>query len=155
MSSSNTPSQTPVPGRIPADSLQTALAAEHAMIWVLELATAFVSDKLTAAIAEGQTAHRARRDATERLLRGDGARPLPAEPAYATPPVVDQASAVAVLIAAETDLTETWRAVIERTDDSGLRKVALDALTDSAVRAARWRVAAAAGQLTVALPGQP
>jgi len=126
------------------------------MVWVLELATAFVSDKLTAAVAEGQTAHRARRDATERLLRGYGARPLPAEPAYATPaPVVDQASVVAVLIAAETDLTESWRAVIERTDDSGLRKVALDALTDSAVRAARWRVVAATGPLTVALPGQP
>jgi Domain of unknown function (DUF4439) len=144
-----------VPQEIPADALQAALAAEHAMVWVLELATAFVPDKLSAALVEGLTAHRARRDATERLLRGYGARPLPAEPAYATPvPVVDQASALAVLIAAETDLTESWRAVIERTDDSGLRAVALDSLTDSAVRATRWRAVAAAGSLTVALPGQ-
>jgi hypothetical protein len=155
VSSPNPTSPAAVPEGIPVDSLQLALAAEHATVWVLELATAFVSDGLTAAVAEGQNAHRARRDATERLLRGYGARPLPAEPAYAAPPVVDQASAVAVLIAAETDLTESWRAVIERTDDSGLRKVALDALTDSAVRATRWRVVAATGPVTVALPGQP
>jgi uncharacterized protein DUF4439 len=158
MSSPNTTPQTTVPvaGGIPADALQAALAAEHAMVWVLEVATAFVSGKLSAALAEGLTAHRARRDATERLLRGYGARPLPAEPAYATPvPMANQASALAVLIAAETDLTESWRAVIERTDDSGLRKVALDSLTDSAVRATRWRTVAATSPLTVALPGQP
>jgi Domain of unknown function (DUF4439) len=144
-----------VPDYVPADSIQTALAAEHAMVWALELATAFVSGKVTAAVAESLSAHRARRDGTERLLRGHGVRPSPAEPAYATPaPVVDQASAVAVLIAAETDLTGSWRAVIERTDDSGLRQLALDALTDSAVRAARWRTVAATEPVTVALPGQ-
>lgn len=147
--------QTPVPGGIPADALQAALAAEHAIVWVLEAATAFISGKFSGALAEGLTAHRARRAAIERLLRGYGARPQPAAPAYATPvPMVDQASALAVLIAAETDLTESWRAVIERTDDSGLRTVALDSLTDSAVRATRWRAVAATGSLTVALPGQ-
>lgn len=161
MNSANTttpqPTSKTVPGGNPAaDALQAALAAEHAMIWVLEVSAAFVSGKLSATLAEGLTAHRARRDATERLLRGYGAQPPPAAPAYATPvPMTDQASALAVLIAAETDNSESWRAVIERTDDSGLRTVALDSLTDSAVRATRWRAVAATGPLTVALPGQP
>jgi hypothetical protein len=159
VSSPNTTFPSPPPSAvregIPADSLQAALAAEHAMVWALELVTAFVPARLSAAVAEGLAAHRARRDTTDRLLRGYGARALPAEPAYATPvPVVNQASAVTVLIAAETDLTESWRAVIERTDDSELRKVALDCLIDSAVRATRWRTAAATDPLTVALPGQ-
>ena len=144
-----------MPEGVPVESLQTALGAEHAAVWVLSLATAFVSPELAGAVAEGLTAHRARRDATERLLRDYGVRPAPAAPAYATPsPVVDQASAAVVLVTAESDLTESWRAVIERTDDAELRKIALDSLTDSAVRAARWRAVAAAEPLTVALPGQ-
>ena len=124
-------------------------------MWVLQMATAFVPAGLAAAAAQGLTAHRSRRDTTERLLRDYGVRPVPTEPAYATPqPVTDGPSAVATLVTAESDLTVTWRAVIERTDDSGLRKVALDSLVDSAVRAARWRAAAASGPTTIALPGQ-
>ena len=146
---------TAVADGVPVDSLQTALGAEHAAVWVLQLATAFVSRGLAAAVAEGLTAHRVRRDATERQLRDYGVRPVPTEPAYATPqPVADEPSAVAALIAAESDLTAAWRAVIERTDDAGLRKAALDSLVDSAVRAARWRAVAATEPATIALPGQ-
>jgi Domain of unknown function (DUF4439) len=143
-----------VPDWLPVESLQTALGAEHAAVWVLELTTAFVSAKLAPAVAEALAAHRASRDATARLLRDHGVRPVPTEAAYSTPaPIADEASAVAALVVAESDLTSSWRAVIERTDDAGLRKAALNSLTDSAVRAARWRLAAATGPLTVALPG--
>lgn len=140
----------------PVEVLQTALAAEHAALWVLQLVTAFLPDAHEAAVAEAANVHRARRDSTERLLRDLGVMPAPAEPAYTGPaPVTDRASALALLVTAEADLTTTWRAVIERTDDAELRRVALDALTEAAVWAARWRVAASADPPTVALPGHP
>jgi Domain of unknown function (DUF4439) len=147
---------TPAPAPAPVEALQTALAAEHAAVWALQLVTAFLPDAHNAAIAEAATAHQARRDTAARLLRDQGATPAAAEPAYTGPaPVRDEASALALLITAEEDLTGAWLAVIERTDDGELRGVALDALTDSAVRAARWRVSAAARPATVPLPGQP
>lgn len=145
----------PVPDGMPVESLQTALSAEHAAVWVLELAAAFVSAEVAPAVAESLTAHRARRDAAARLLRDVAVRPVPTDPAYTTPaPIADQPSAVAALVVAESDLTGAWRAVIERTDDAALRGTALDNLTDSAVRAARWRALGAAGPVTVPLPGQ-
>jgi hypothetical protein len=140
----------------PVEALQTALATEHAALWALQLVTAFLPDAHDAALTDAATVHRTRRDTTERLLRDQGVTPVPPEPAYTGPaPVTDQASALALLVAAETDLAASWRAVIERTDDAALRRVALDALTDAAVWAARWRMAAASGPATVPLPGQP
>lgn len=144
---------------LPAESLsavQAALGAEHAAIWVYGLVSAFLPDDFGAAVAEGATEHRARRDTTERLLADAGETPRPAEPAYVPPnPVTDQASAIAVLVLAESDTTVAWRAVLERTDDPTLRRSALEALTTAAVRATRWRRAAGESPATPAFPGEP
>ncbi|MGQ0482141.1 MAG: ferritin-like domain-containing protein [Pseudonocardia sp.] len=122
-----------------AAALQTALGVEHAAVWCYGLVTAFLPTALDQRARADATAHRARRDATSRSLAGAQRRPVAAEPAYATPvPVVDQASAVALLAAVEADTAAAWRSVLERCDDPGLRLVALDALTDAAVRGARW-----------------
>jgi len=146
-------------GKLPADSIkavQSALGAEHAALWVYGLVSAFLPDSFKARVTEGTTAHRARRDATERLLAGAGETPLPAEPAYVPPqPVNNQKSAIAVLVVAEADTTVAWRAVLERTDDRDLRRSALEALTGAAVRATRWRRAAGQSPATPAFPGQP
>ncbi|WHT17929.1 ferritin-like domain-containing protein [Crossiella sp. CA-258035] len=137
-------------------ALQRALAAEHAADWAYGLATAFVKDAQQNALRDGATQHRARRDATERLLRDVGATPVPAEPAYAPPqPVTDQPTAITLLVTAETDTAGAWRAVLERTTDANLRRTSLDALTSAAVRATRWRKAGGATPLTVPFPGQP
>jgi hypothetical protein len=137
------------------ESTQAALGAEHAALWVYGLVSAFLPPAFDAPIRDGMTGHQARRDATERLLAAAGATPRPAEPAYLPPkPVVDQASAIAVLVTAEVDCCVAWRAVLDRTDDAALRKAALDALTESAVRATRWRKASGDAAV-VALPGQP
>ena len=105
---------------------------------------------------EGTNAHRARRDATELLLGSAGQNPRSAEPAYVTPqPVTDEASAIAVLVVAEADVTVAWRAVLERTDDKDLRASALAGLTDAAVRATRWRRAGGQSPATPPLPGAP
>lgn len=138
------------------DAVQDALGAEHAAVWAYGLVSAFLPGDFTSAVQQGITAHRARRDATERLLGDAGATPRPAEPAYVPPtPVTDQASAIATLVVAETDATVAWRAVLERTDDRTVREAGLQALTESAVRATRWRLAAGTTPATPAFPGAP
>lgn len=138
------------------DALQGALAAEHAAIWAYGLVGAFLAETLEDQLAEAAAAHNARRDATARILIHTGAQPVPAEPAYLTPPVNDTASAVRLAVTAETDATAAWRSVIERSPaERNLRQVALDALTDSAVRAAHWRTAGGDTHPTVAFPGAP
>lgn len=139
-----------------AEAVQRALGAEHAAIWVYGLVSAFLSDEFDAAVQDGANAHRTRRDTVEGLLADAGQHPRAAEPAYLPPePVTDQASAIAVLVVAETDASVAWRAVLERTDQASLRRTGLEALTDSAVRATRWRRAAGQSPATPALPGEP
>ncbi|TQM83479.1 uncharacterized protein DUF4439 [Saccharothrix saharensis] len=137
------------------DAVQDALAAEHAAVWAYGLVSAFISTpQQSAAVADGATAHRARRDATERWLRDAGATPRPPAAAYLPPQPVDSAaSAVAALITVETDACVAWRGVLERTDDGPLRASALDALTVSAVRATRWRKVAGVTPTSIAFPG--
>ncbi|GAA1272302.1 ferritin-like domain-containing protein [Saccharothrix xinjiangensis] len=135
------------------EAVQGALGAEHAAVWTYGLVSAFISQQ-AAAVAEGANAHRARRDATERRLRDQGVTPNPPAPAYLPPQPVDSAaSAIAALIAVETDACVAWRGVLERTEDAGLRTSALDALTTAAVRATRWRRAAGLTPLSITFPG--
>ncbi len=137
------------------DAVQDALAAEHAAVWTYGLVSAFISvPPQSAAVTDGATAHRARRDVTERWLRDAGATPRPPAVAYLPPQPVDSAaSAIAALITVETDACAAWRGVLERTDDGALRTSALDALTVSAVRATRWRKAAGLTPTSIAFPG--
>jgi hypothetical protein len=143
--------------QVPVQALQAALAAEHAAVWVYGVVGAFVSDALDGRLKDAATAHQARRDATERILIDAGAPPVPAEPGYLAPePVTDAASALRLAIFAETDAAAAWRSVVERGPaDPGLRATALDALTEAAVRATRWRATAGTTPLTVPFPGAP
>ncbi|SDM92681.1 ferritin-like domain-containing protein [Allokutzneria albata] len=137
------------------DAVQQALAAEHAAEWAYGLASAFLPASADSAIREGSTAHRARRDAVERLLRDAGTSPVPAEPAYQPPqPVTNQASAAGLLASAETDAAAAWHGVLERSEDEGLRRTALEGLTAAAVRTVRWRKMAGQTPATTAFPGR-
>lgn len=121
-------------------ALQNALATEHAALWSYSLCVAFLSGEPLAQAHEDEEAHRALRGQIEQTLTELGARPVSAQPAYSTPgPVVDAASAAALLVVAETDALGAWRSVVERTNDRGLRQAALDALIDGTLRCARWR----------------
>jgi hypothetical protein len=134
-------------------AVQDALGAEHAAVWTYGLVSAFLQQQ-SAATAEGAMAHRARRDATERLLRDGGQEPVAPAPAYLPPqPVSDAPSSMAALVAAESDTCVAWRGVLERTEDAALRRSALDALTTAAVRATRWRKAAGTTPASITLPG--
>lgn len=148
----------PTPGGVDAElvaALQAALAAEHAAVWAYGLATAFLPAQRAAALAEGAAAHRSRRDVTERTLTAVRVAPVPAEPGYLPPePVTGAAGALALLVVVESDGAAAWRYVVQQ-GSGELRTSALDALVGSAVRAARWRAAAATGPLTVPFPGAP
>lgn len=143
--------------QVPVGALQAALGAEHAAVWAYGLVGAFVPDALSRRLDEAATAHQARRDATQRILIDAGAAPVPPEPGYLTPePVTDAASALRLAITAETDAAAAWRSVVERSPaDADLRGTALEALTDAAVRATRWRATVGATPLTVPFPGAP
>ena len=73
------------PRSLPDDAVsatQDALGAEHAVLWVYGLVSAFLkSDSYQASALAAKNAHRARRDATELLLSGAGQAPRSAEPA--------------------------------------------------------------------------
>ncbi|WP_084467875.1 ferritin-like domain-containing protein [Actinokineospora inagensis] len=144
---------------MPQDTLtavQAALGSEHAAVWVYGLVSAFLPANFDKAINEGAQAHRSRRDTTERLLGASGATPNPAEPAYLPPkPVTNQASALGLMVDAEQDCTVAWRAVLEASDDTDIRTNAVAALTESAVRATRWRKTAGITPLTPSMPGKP
>ena len=138
-----------------ADAVQVALGAEHAAVWCYGLIAAFLPAALERLTRMDSDAHRARRDATIRMLTDAGRRPVAAEPAYRTPsPVTDQTTAIALAQAAEHDSAAAWHSVLERCDDPGLRRTALDGLTDAATRGARWASRSGTRPLVPALPGE-
>jgi hypothetical protein len=133
------PTDRPTPDPVTTAAVQTALRTEHAAVWCYGLAGAFLATQADRRAEQDLAAHRARRDATIRLLTDYGVVPSPTEPAYGTPePVTDQRSAITLLVTAESDAAAAWRSVLERCDDGGLRRMALDGLTEAAVRGARW-----------------
>jgi hypothetical protein len=136
-------------------ALQAALAAEHAAVWIYELITAFVPAAQRGQVDGAATDHGGRRDALVAQLRAADTAPVAAAAAYVTPqPVTDGTSALAAATVAESDTASAWRSVLERTDDSGLRATALDALTVAAVRATRWRRTTKVTPATVPFPGE-
>ncbi len=138
------------------DALQGALAAEHAALWCYALAIAFLAPGQLEQARADAAVHREQRGEVEEALTGLGARPGPAQPAYATPrPVVDGASAAALLVVAETDGLAAWRSVLERTTDGDLRLVAMDALSAATLRCARWRTVVGASPAIPTFPGLP
>ena len=155
-------SPAPAPHVATVAAVQDVLATEHAAVWAYGLVSAFVPAELADQVDEAATAHRARRDSTERMLSDTNVEPVPAEPAYRTPsPVTDLAGALMLAITAEGDTAAAWRSVIERSGviersaQPRLRTTALDALVGAAVRASRWRAAAGVPVRTVPFPGAP
>jgi hypothetical protein len=138
------------------DALQDVLGTEHAALWCYSLAVAFLGPDEGAAARTDAAAHRDLRSKVEVTLTQVGQRPVSAQPAYATPrPVVDAASAAALLVTAETDAAAAWRSVLERSADRALRLAALDALTATALRCARWRALVGDAPAVPVFPGRP
>jgi uncharacterized protein DUF4439 len=136
------------------DRLVDAVRAEHAAIYGYGALGARLDQATVALATQAESAHRLRRDALLVRLIAAGVTPPPVEPAYALPaPLTDKASALRLAVLLEERTAVVWRAALPDTagDD---RKMALDALVDCAVRAARARATAGITPVTVPFPGR-
>lgn len=122
----------------PVEALQSALAAEHAAIYVHGVVGARVSaseqPELWQRIRDAYTVHRGRRDRLQSLLRAAGATPVPSEVAYELP---TPAGTPEELRSAALEIERRCAAVYADTVGStsrAARQWALDALEDAAVR---------------------
>lgn len=136
------------------DALQDVLATEHAALWCYSLAVAFLGGAQLDRARTDSRDHLELRGAMERTLSRLGVPAVSAQPAYATPaPVTDAKSAAALLEVAESDTMAAWRSLLERTTDQGVRRSALQALTDATLRGSRWRVVTAHPPAIPIFPG--
>ena len=136
-------------------NLADALAGEHAAIYGYGVLGAHLTGPALDLARQAEAAHRTRRDSL--LVRLASATPAPpaADPAYALPfPVTDRTTALSLAVALEEGTARAWRQTLAQLGGD-TRKVGLDALTDCAVRATRWRQLAGITPVTVPFPGAP
>ncbi|HEX5596589.1 MAG TPA: ferritin-like domain-containing protein [Micromonosporaceae bacterium] len=132
-----------------------ALAAEYAAIFAYGPIGVRLKGNAAEQARAAEAAHRARRDRLVVLLAAGGGKVPAAEPAYALPfPVTDAASALRLAIEVEERTAAVWRAALPATTGNE-RARALEALTDCALRATRFRRRADVTPATVAFPGGP
>lgn len=123
----------------PLAAVQEALAAEHAAVYGYGVVGARVADGRREEARQAYAAHRARRDALSRTVRGLGGEPAVAAPAYALPfAVPDPAAAVRLATELEERLAGVYGDMVRATTGR-LRHEAAVALREAAVRAVRWR----------------
>jgi len=133
-------------------ALADAIAAEHATIYGYGFVSAH-SDR-NDLVTDSLTEHRARRDAAIAMLAARSVSAPVAAAGYQLPMTVANAGdAAALALRMESDDAEAWREVIERATAPQDRTFAVTALTQCAVRAARWRQALGVWPLTVPFPG--
>ena len=139
------------------DAWQAALAAEHAAIAGYDVLGPRLADASQVTLArDSQQAHRELRDAASARLIAPGQSPVPAAADYPLPfPVTDPAAAQRFAIKLESACAAAWRYLISVADASSrsVRTDAQQALTDSALRAMRWRRLVTPTRATVAFPG--
>ncbi|MFE0747444.1 ferritin-like domain-containing protein [Gordonia sp. NPDC058843] len=140
----------------PDDPLVVAAGVENAAVFTYGVITAFVAASRRRTVADYAAAHRARRDEIERAIEAAGNTPPPAAAGYTLPvEVTDPATAARAALSAEIDCTNAYRALLEQAGDETGRRIGVDGLSESAVRAARWRVVLQESPVTVAFPGSP
>jgi hypothetical protein len=135
------------------ERLTEALRAEHAAIYGYGVIGAHLDNATVPLAVQAEAAHRGRRDALVLRLSGNGRTPPAADPVYTLPSrVTNQAEALKLALTIEERTAVIWRLALPDTTGDD-RKLALDGLTDCAVRATRVRKAAGIIPATVAFPG--
>ena len=130
------------------------LSREHAAVWAYGVVGAQLSGAPLELAREGDRLHRQRRDALKARILTAGGDPAPPLPAYTLPfPVTDTASAARLAAAVEDDLAGAYADGVAKTSSGDIRRGAVSALRESAIRAARWRLIGGITPVTVALPG--
>lgn len=130
-------------------ALQTALADEHAAVYGYGVLGVRLTGAQRAAAQNAYDTHRARRDVLITLIEAASAAPVAAAPAYVLPfPVVTAADAAKLAARLEERLGAAYADMVQAAEGN-TRRTGLEWLTDSAVRAVRWR------GTSVAFPGLP
>lgn len=137
-----------------AGALYDAVAGEHGIVYGYGVVSAHATPELNDLVSMSIAEHRKRREAAIAVLETRSiAPPLPAA-GYALPSKVDSATDAAKLaVRMEEDASVAWRAVLEQATTTEDRTLAVTALTQSAVAAARWRQVLDVWPVTVAFPG--
>ncbi|TDZ77118.1 ferritin-like domain-containing protein [Mycobacteroides salmoniphilum] len=146
---------TPQPASSADDTaLADALANEHAAIYVYGLVSAHSVPDNNWLVTECLIEHRLCREECIAKLRGRSVAAPVAAAGYKAPfPVSTPADATKLALQVEADTAARWRAVAELADNGDDRGFAVRMLTESAIRAARWRVAADITPASIAFPG--
>lgn len=119
--------------------LQPALAAQHAAVFGYGAAGPWLGPEREPAARTAYAAHLACRDDLAAAVAAAGLTPEPALRSYDLPVrVVDEGSAVALLLGVEDGLADVWADVVAGTEAT-IRTYAALALQECAVRAAGWR----------------
>jgi hypothetical protein len=118
------------------DALQTTLAAEHAAVYVLGTlgGRAAQDEDLLTAIGGAYAEHRLRRDQLSAAITDRGADPVAAEPAYDVPAGLDRSARIARLARETEESCATTYAWLVATTTDEMRRWAVRALNETAVR---------------------
>ncbi|MET9258334.1 ferritin-like domain-containing protein [Streptomyces sp. NPDC048182] len=120
-------------------ALQAALAAEHAAVYGYGVVGGRIGEARRTEARTAYDAHRARRDALAREVRGLGGRPVASAAGYALPFAVPDAAAAVRLAAELEDRVAGVYSDLVRAAGGERRALAAGALREAAVRAVRWR----------------
>jgi hypothetical protein len=154
-SPATTPSSTPARPSDTADAaLYDALAGEHAVIYGYGLVSAHSTPDANDLVSASLAGHRGlREEAIARLIARNVTPPMPAL-GYQLPFVVnDPTDAAKLAVRMEEDSAVAWRAVLEQAKAGDDRELAVTALKQCAVTAAKWRGVLGVVPTTVAFPG--
>ena len=130
-------------------ALQNALSGEHAAVYGYGVLAVRLTGAQKDSARNAYDTHRARRDVLIGLIEAQNDKPVAAAPAYALPfPVTTAPDAVRLATQLEERLGDSYADLIQAASGD-TRRTALEWLTDSAVRAVRWR------GTSIAFPGLP
>ncbi|MBZ5736970.1 DUF4439 domain-containing protein [Nocardioides mangrovi] len=124
------------------DALQTALAAEHAAVWVFGAlggrTSASATPDLFGSVSASYDDHLDRRDDLSDAIVEAGGTPVAAEPAYELPTLDTPAQVEAVALRTERSCATTYAWLTGRTSGAW-RRWAIEALNRTAVRELAFR----------------
>ncbi len=135
---------------VPA-ALRDLLATEHQALYAYGVLGARLADAERDTALSALHGHQAARDTLTGLLRAAGGA-VPGPALSYDVEVTSRTEALALAVRVETDVAVRWRDLVALTDDRSLRRLAVQQLSDAAVRATSWRRLQGSA-LTVALPG--
>lgn len=137
-----------------ASELDPGIVAEYEAIFTYGDSGPHLSGDAAGVAEEAEQRHRDLRDKVVAWLSRESIEAPKMEPVYELPvEPTDAASASEAIAQAEQRCTQAWRSVLAQATGEA-RRIAVEALSDSAVGQARWRRAMGESPSTVPFPGR-